>query len=116
MTEPQDLKDFKEQLWATASAARARHDWCNTFYAVMRDEFGLSGSSSAVAEPTEDGLYQVGGYTYFFIRYQDEWIHTALQDPLQSTSRRSGTWNDMLAFMESKNILPKEDGQIVKIG
>lgn len=116
MTEPQDLTEFRERLWTVARAARNRHDWCNTFYTVMREEFGLSGSSSTVSEPTEDGLYQVEGYTYFFIRYQGEWIRTALQDPRAFTSQRAGTWDDMLAFMQEKNILPREDGQIIKIG
>lgn len=115
MTEPEDLRDFKHRVWTLGLAAQKRHDWCDTFFHVMRSELGLTGSDPSLAEPAEDGVYRVDGFTYFFIRFDGEWIRTALVSPRDFTSAHAETWDDMIQFMREKNLLRNGDGAPVLV-
>lgn len=105
MTEVQEteLEAFKAKVYAVAQKAKADYGWCGEIDTILR-ELGVEIPQDKAGEgPAEDGLYRVGGTTYFVIRYTEggyvNWLHTALHEPKNYCSTNAGTWADIVSWV-----------------
>ena len=125
MTEVQEteLEAFKARVYAVAQKAKADHGWCGEIDAMLA-ELGVEIPQGEAGEgPAEDGIYRIGGTTYFVIRYTEDdvvhWLHTALRDPKQYCSEEAVTWADIVTWVINETHCARrpEDvaGRLVKI-
>lgn len=100
-----ELDAFKAKVYEMAQQAKRQHGWCGEIDDIL-DRLGVEGPPAPpIGEgPSEDGLYMVGDYTYFVIRYENQWMHTALQESARYTSAHPCTWAEIVAWVSS--ILP----------
>lgn len=118
--EATELEAFKAKVYEMAQQAKRNHGWCSEIDDIL-DRLGVEAPPAPpVGEgPTEDGLYMVDSYTYFVIRYNGEWMHTALQESQRYTSSGPRTWAEIVTWVNSvvPRIQPENVGErLVKVG